>query len=406
MKKAFPLVTTEQYLKARESWLSELKKGENVAVVFSPKTDRYRRLHQLIEDKEFIKTFFGKKLSCIFQILDINIGLVEDVFDIYELIARYLNLSRSSIPPQLFSSWVSSFQKNNQRLVLVLPDAEKYLREENRHILALLFQVINKYAPTVTVLGFFEKDIRHPQYDISIPILHEMFETSFYYPLYSYEDTMIFIRYLQEKWETTISHKDERSIQSACGGHFWLIKEAVRELISKGYWSMTDEQMEFRLQAIWKAFHFTEQQIIERMVYRKQRVNAPEHSKIYLKKMRFIDERNAFAIELLRDFVRAKRYVAINVSVSGDHVTLNNIPLDLLFSRKERQVMQLLIQHKSEVVTRYMLATNLWPTHTEKQYSDLVIDQIITRIRKRLREVSLPPTVIEVVRGKGYTLNL
>src|SRR5260221_619677 len=135
MKQSFPLVVTQQYLAERENWLRAIARGESASVLFFPKTDRFRRMHQLFEDKEFLVKFFGKSTRYMFQMVDFNVSLVEDKFDIHEHLARQLNLSRVSKIPLKFEEWMAYFKKQNIRFVLVLLDAEKYFSPENKHIL-------------------------------------------------------------------------------------------------------------------------------------------------------------------------------------------------------------------------------------------------------------------------------
>jgi OmpR family two-component system bacitracin resistance response regulator BceR len=82
------------------------------------------------------------------------------------------------------------------------------------------------------------------------------------------------------------------------------------------------------------------------------------------------------------------------------------VPLKGFFSRKEYNVLKLLLEQKEKIVSRDAVGATLWPINTEKHYSDWAIDQLIARLRQRLTELSLPPKMIQSVRGKGYKLSI
>ena len=407
MRRTFPLVTTQQYLIEREKWLREIKRGENVSVIFFPKTDRFRRLHQLLEDREFLTSYLGGKIKYLFQMTDFNVSLVEDRFDIHEHISRQLNMSNLSATPQKFEQWLTYFQKNNIRLVLILPDAEKYLTPENKHILSVLLEVVIDYAPTVTVMSFYETDITHPSHLSMLSVLKDLFENVFSYPLYSDEDTLGFTRYLQKKWETTIKPSEENKIVTDCGGHFWVVKEAVRELINSGGWSAEQEGLRFRLETIYTSMLPSEQKVTEKVVTTKKHFSPEEtHSLAYLRKLNFLSDINHLKMGLFEKFLKKRTYFVTDFSLDEGHIMLNHILLDKFFSRKEYRVLTTLLKHKNTIVNRDKIAAVIWPVKTEDHYSDWAIDQIIARIRKRLVELSLNPSLIQVVRGKGYQLSL
>lgn len=402
MKRAFPLVTTKLYLVEREKWLREITRGESVSVIFFPKTDRFRRLHQMLEDREFLKKFLGKKHTYLFQMTDFNISLVEDKFDIHEHIARQLNLSSPSRTSMKFDQWMDYFEKNNIRFVLILPDAEKYLSAENKHILSLLFDVVVSHSPTMSVMSFYEKDITHPQYLESVSVIKDLFESVFYYPLYPEDDTRAFVKYLEDKWEKSITSKEEEKIVSASGGHFWVAKEAVREMMNTGDWSLEQEGMRFRLESIFSSMMLSEQSALEKIIAKKKLTSEENHSFEHFKRLHLLNNTGAFSMGLLREFVEKHLFVSSEFSIQEGRLMLNHVPLDKLFSRKEHRVLKLLLEKNGEVVSREDIARVIWPTDTDEQYSDWAIDQIITRLRKRLGTLSLPASMIVSARGKGY----
>jgi DNA-binding winged helix-turn-helix (wHTH) protein len=320
-----------------------------------------------------------------------------------EHLTRQFNLLNLGPTFTSFNKWISYFQKHHTRFVLILPDAEKYLTFENKHILSILFDVVIDYAPLVTAFSFYEVDITHPHYLSLLSVIKDLFENIFTYPLYNHIDTLEFVRYLQQKWETKISHKEEQKIIAACGGHFWVVKEAVRELINTGKWSYEEEGMRFRLEAIYSSLQSSEQALIEKIATKKRNFTSEEnHSLIHMRKLNFFNAQNRFQIGMFDAFHQHRLSGTHRLTLEDSTVTLNSIPLDRLLSRKEYRIVKVLLENKGETVSRDTIASRIWPTKTQEKYSDWAIDQLMTRIRKRLVELSLPPKLISVVRGKGY----
>lgn len=402
MAQYFPPVTTIQYQEEREKWLTEVARGDNVAILFFPKTDRFRRMNQLLEDKLFLKQFFGKTTRYLFQVSDFNVSLVEDRYDMQEHIARQLNLSNLTSTPQTFDQWMMYFNSYTIRLVLILFEGEKYLKEENKHILSILYTLTTEFSPMLSCMSFYEVDITHPTFLPIVFSAKDLFENIFWYPLYSDDDILVFIKYLQKKWNMRIDSKTEQKIITACGGHLWLVKESVRELLNTGSWSIEEEGMRFRVDSIYHSLLNSEQKTLRSVITNAKRFTQEElHSKTYLEKMSLLRE-GACAMGLLHRYIVQHEHNSADLILTDGSISLNQVPLEGFFSRKEYRVLKALLERKGQVVSRNDIASFIWPTKTEEHYSDWAIDQLFARLRRRLIELTLSPQIIQAVRGKGY----
>lgn len=399
-------MTPSLFFSEREKWLQEIRRGENVSVVFFPKTDRFRRLHQLLEDKEYLRKFFGSEKKYLFQYTDFVISPVEDKIDIQDHIARQFNDSNLVSTPRTFSQWMAYFVKENIHVVLMLADAEKYLTLGYKHIPPLLFETSMDFAPTITLMNFFETDITHPSYAPILTLSKELYENLYWYPLYGEDDIRLFIRYVKNKWNMKISGKAEDTIVASCGGHFWLVKEAIREILNNGKFSLDNDALFFRMDTIYRSLQQSEQKVFEKIATRQNQFTEEErHSLAYLKKMNVISKTNEPTIGFIHDYLSMRPHEDQHIELHDGRIFINNVTVDSIFTKKERRVFMTLLEHRGEVVSRDMIAQSIWPSHTGEQYSDWAIDQLITRLRKTLLELSLPPEVIYAVRGKGYRLN-
>ena len=119
----------------------------------------------------------------------------------------------------------------------------------------------------------------------------------------------------------------------------------------------------------------------------------------------------AFAELLARVEVLGKR------SLQGDGQTtkysIHDCEVDLLARKVSRQgqpirlmnkefsLLECLLRHRGQVVTRTMLLESLWDYHFDPQTN--VIDVHISRLRKKL-DADFEPKIIQTIRGSGYII--
>ena len=80
-------------------------------------------------------------------------------------------------------------------------------------------------------------------------------------------------------------------------------------------------------------------------------------------------------------------------------VTRAGQPIDL--TAREFRLLEYLMNHAGQVVTRTMLLENVWDLHFDPQTN--VIDVHVSRLRQALERGS-PQPLIHTVRGSGYVL--
>ena len=100
---------------------------------------------------------------------------------------------------------------------------------------------------------------------------------------------------------------------------------------------------------------------------------------------------------------------------ASDRLVVGNIELDLRsqtvrqagrklkLQSRERRILELLMRHAGNVVTRAMLMENIWDYHFDPQSN--VIDVHISRLRAKLEQGDDDPRITSV-RGAGYVLTV
>lgn len=402
-------LASSQYETEAIKWLQAVGRGESVSVIFFPKTDRFVRLGYLLNDQALIARAIGVKQAkqTILQRIIFEAHDVEELEDLLQLIAAQVNSSKHFSKNFSFDQLVKHLDTEKLTLILIVPDAEKFLTPEGKTVLTHLSYLAEERVERIRIISFFEKNITHPSLLPILPSSSHLYENVFRYPLYSEEQTKDFVQRLREFWNVHVAKSDEDRIVKACGGHFWLVKEAVRSITSSGSWTPDEAGTLFRLQTIYSLLLPSEQEVIQKIVSRKKPFSSDEEaSQTHLLQMNVIDRKKKLKVAIFSQYLKHQADFNGELSVYGDRLILNQIPIDSIFSRKERRIVRLLVQKKNDIVSRDELAGCIWPANTHEHYSDWAIDQTIARIRKRFAELSIPPRVIASVRGKGYRIRI
>jgi len=89
-------------------------------------------------------------------------------------------------------------------------------------------------------------------------------------------------------------------------------------------------------------------------------------------------------------------YLNKNVDLDIDEIKSN-------LSGNEALVYEYLINNLGEVVSKEDIAYVLWKDEWEDKFSEWAIDKLISRIRKKIKDVE-GAKEIKTIKGKGYTL--
>ncbi|HEX5320348.1 MAG TPA: response regulator transcription factor [Stellaceae bacterium] len=89
----------------------------------------------------------------------------------------------------------------------------------------------------------------------------------------------------------------------------------------------------------------------------------------------------------------------LRIDLLSHKVERDGKPIQL--QRREFKLLEYLMQHAGQVVTRTMLLENVWEHHFDPQTN--VIDVHISRLRQKI-DAGFGPTLLHTVRGVGYRL--
>lgn len=355
------------------------KSGEQGIYLFFPKTDRERRIEQIIQDHQ---TDFKM------DILYLTSQIVNEIEDVSYFIKHKYPKGK------------------HKRIGIFVVRCEIAVMEQSTGFLDEL-TALSTQDPTYQFIFISEIDLTH------LTIAKNFYKTKVfnnvhYYPLYDKNDSYRFLQNLCLEWKFAADENKKAKIVELCGGHFWLLKEALRVTMKDAKARVEDiclrPAIQLRLEQIYFALLDSERIVLKKIIVGEHIGESADerHSYNYLKQIRLIQD-NKITIPLLESYMKS-HLPKMNLALSENHITVNNVIIDTHFSRKEIKAIRVLMQSLNKIVSRDIVAKAIWPIDTESFYSDWAIDRIMSRVREKLEKMGIRKDTIKTLRGKGYMI--
>ncbi len=116
-----------------------------------------------------------------------------------------------------------------------------------------------------------------------------------------------------------------------------------------------------------------------------------------------MDGRYVVFSPLLDEYLRLHYYDVEAITIENDNgvVTINGKIINEILTPLEEALLTLMVAHEGETVTREMMIEHVWDRELP---TDWAIDQLISRLRKKLKSASPKNQPLRTVRGKGLVL--
>lgn len=228
--------------------------------------------------------------------------------------------------------------------------------------------------------------------------------------LYNLTDAKQFIEYLEDKWSVVFPEKLKIFTLKMGGGHIGLVKQILR------FWRddneifedvLSNQAIRVKLMLIWQAFNSEQQRVISDSVMGVGGKTETPNSRVrdFLARVGWL-ERNwrgwRLTVPMLGWWLKARGLEESTLSVGDDHqLEVNGVVVDRQFSKHERKILKLMLASKGVIVSREAVAQAIWGADWEEKYSDWAIDQLVSRLRKRVAAVGMGRDCLKTVRGKG-----
>ncbi len=368
MKMPLPL-TTSTYNSHLSTWLEVLQRAEVCSVLFAPLLGRPNRLQNLEE----VLTAQGKKLA----ILEFPEGVSNNLHEIETTFGD----------PEVYA--------------IVVMFAERFLQP---HFSLLLQSILQKQVATGKGVLFFFDAFWYQLDSCHLRNYINLFQNIDFFPIFSKDDSLQFMTYLGIKWQYVVSEKMAEELWSRTHGQPWLIKEVVRQLV-KGvelrevYCS---SMYRFKTMELWNVLDPQAQATLKKTL-ESQMIGADTITQSLLQlgliSTSFPKLIPAFIIEAVESAPKA------SISIQGEKLLVNQENVTYVFTKLELRFLIALVRNPNHILSREQMAAFCWSDTEEVGYSDWALDQIVKRVRKKLKSLGVLTKSIQTHKGKGYSFN-
>lgn len=382
MKKTLPALPPKTLEDMVAKWANVAKYRESACVYYYNKSDLLWRFRNLTDDKILYKKYFGTKKL---HVIDLETELIDD-------------------PTELFDS-LSQKSSHDDDVFFIIGVDRELLAGNTR----LFSAIVNRdlWRQTGSYLLFFTIDFTHPKFRTLFGNNSSAFQNMIIHPLCSSEDALHYIKHQSSVWNMKpVSCDIAKHIVQQCAGHIFIVKEAVRYLRDHPKSSkdvlINHEQMHFRVEMIWQHFQESEKEALKKIALRTSIVNPNErHSAEFLQKAGYIHG-TRITIPLLSQYIASHSHSLSLELKENRRIYANGLCIEESLSRKERLLLRLFIERKNTIVSRQDISSVLSNSSLNAGYSDWSIDQLVSRLRKTMAKLNIPPTMIQTAYGKGF----
>lgn len=404
MKKTiYPPITEKYFESICKEWANVIKAKESGTWIFPTLLAPYRRVWQFQNDILLQKKLFGEKYLLYLHIhLDFEQKETIDRNSLYEMIkfnlvnklrpVRFTNESAIYIIDYLI-------KERNYNINFYVTGIDASIKANNWNIIRELSYLAQRNWET-HVLLCTETDLTDPKILPNFSKQTTLAQNISYVPLYSKEDTDLFIDYLSYRWHTHLNNEQKQWIYDNCGGHFLLTKDVVRQVrknpLIKNEELEHSPSLKLRGRAIFENFLIDQRNVISYVLKNKKVDDSLSHAKNLLIKQGWLRENKSsllFTIPYLAKFFLLKETKEENKLYSSL----------LTFTIQEMKVFELLKTDIGKIIDRNMIAEVMWEEQWDEQYSDWAIDQIIHRIRTKIKSTKAPYE-LRTKKGSGFIL--
>lgn len=266
----------------------------------------------------------------------------------------------------------------------------------------------------------------------NMPLWGELNETILqnivYIPLGSEAETNYFIHYFAQMYKTEFTESEIDVLDRLCGAHPYLLKVACRVVLQNKGNNLSPAELErillnyYELKSVSKAIYDLrkkeEKDVLKKVASGEYTFESEEKEILdLLEKLRIvIPEKNAGFRLFGLLFRESILYSDIEKSYSeksgtseleyNSHrgaILLHGRPIDEKFTHQEHQVLLEFFKNPESIISRDELGAALWGTESYDKYSDWAIDQLMSKLRRKIKELG-STTRLNTLRGRGYKL--
>ena len=230
------------------------------------------------------------------------------------------------------------------------------------------------------------------------------FQNLWYLPLYENNDVDVIIKNQVDQGFVDVTDSQVEQIKNLSGGYPRLVRFFLRnpDEISGDSWS--DPEVNHFFDEIWDGLSDESKKNLFDLVSNDDVDEVSEYL-IKTKLLHESDGKYSFFSEMFLEYVKElANSLPISVKEKDGKVMVDGKNLETLLSVQEFDVFKLLLEKRGEVVSRDSVAEALWGDNWQDKYSDWAIDQMVSRIRKKIGDRT-SKALIKTIRGKGFIIS-
>ena len=371
--------------------LGEIAKGirqKRIVVVMSfPGSPSYRQWLYLVEDEEAQKKFLeGQE----FEWLRVDLEMLKEL-SVDELEQKIKE--KLQIQSDLEDGLRKRFEQKRKPVVLGLFGGERVIEEGEFEVVKWVDVV--RRLDLMRVVWFFETNLLGDEF---LEVVKQVPTFQFkLVPIPVYEDWVgeRFEEFLEDEEEVKLEKKLKEQVIELSKGMLVLLKAMI--FIIKDWQEEEIDKIKVRptmklvLGEVWRGFGVREREVMTAISLKRKLKWREWSAEIdYLKTMRLIEKKDddwRLRIPLLEWYIHQLEGGERELRFEEDgRVMLDGMEVGRNFSKRERELLGLLVVRKGEVVSREEIGERLWG---EEGYSDWALDAVVSRLRKKLAKLGL-----------------
>jgi len=242
-----------------------------------------------------------------------------------------------------------------------------------------------------------------------------------YVPTQSEEDTLYILDRFSKEFAYNLKKKDKEKLMKCCRGHPYMLKvglSAIRNARLDNEKEIAVDQLLINHHAIQSivsgildVWQPSEIQVLKDVLDGKYKNTDKGEALLTFMRLGLVtaDGRqlhlfNKVFSENFRNVTGNRlgnESPALIVDDDSDQITFLGKPVDDRFSQQEYRLLAEFLKSKGKTLSRSEIGDIIWGGQAVDKYSDWAIDQVVSKMRKKLKIIATKDSII-TIRGKGY----
>jgi DNA-binding winged helix-turn-helix (wHTH) protein len=241
-----------------------------------------------------------------------------------------------------------------------------------------------------------------------------------YVPMLNDNDTNYMLDRLSKEYSVDINSTKREMVKKLCGGHPYMLKVAVKVISQLTSEVNLEEHLSeyYELKSVAKGIlNLISDRgigILKKIVLDENANNVDKQTLTFLQKMGYIVCKNNSSVSIFselfekeilggtKEVMNSSKKTSEFLEFDPDKgIIYNGKEIEEKFTRQEYLLLTMFLQNKGKTTSRDTIGGILWGKDSYEKYSDWAIDQIVSKLRKKIKVLG-SETKLVTVRGKGY----